>query len=58
LLIKYNPVFGWFPPDYIAIAYSVFLILLLALAVGFNLFLKFLFVPHKFFTNNAEPKNL
>lgn len=57
LLIKYNPVFGWFLPDYIAIAYSVFLILLLALALGFNLFLKFLFVPHKFFTNNAEPKN-
>ena len=57
LLIKYNPVFGWFPPGYIAIAYSVFLILLLALALGFKLFLKLLFIPHKFFTNNADLKN-
>jgi peptidoglycan/LPS O-acetylase OafA/YrhL len=57
LLIKYNPVFGWFPPDYIAIAYSIFLILLLALASGFNLVIKFLFVRHRLFTNNAEPKN-
>lgn len=56
LLIKYNPIFGFFPPDYIVISFLIFLVLLLALCYGFNLLLKPLLAPQKIFTNNTGLK--
>lgn len=40
LLIKYNPVLGLFPSEYIVISFSIFLVMLLALSYGFNILFK------------------
>lgn len=40
LLIKYNPIFGFFPSENIVISFSIFLVFLLTLSYGFNLLLK------------------
>ncbi len=47
LLIKYNPILGLFPPDYIVISFSIFFMILIALSYGFNLLLKQYFVSKK-----------
>jgi hypothetical protein len=54
-LIKYNPVLGLLPPEYIVISFSIFLVILFALSYGFNLFLKQFFVPQKLLAKNAGP---